>query len=589
MSSQRYSESRSYQEESRNSGGINTNTHGSPYDQRVTVPIQHAVNGIGNNTSEQRVQERIRHNDTTVQWVNDPVTGKEKFRVNINIEGFSQNEVNIRVDGKKLLVYGEHIENHNDSTRKKIIEKSFELPSDIDTYTPQTTFPTPIKMQVDFPSRHSNVIIDDGRASSKHISDYDISHRSAPGFTQQKSSTEFTSTRKIGGGGSTGSTGFSISGNTGAGVTGSIGRSNTSYQRSSSKIIFFNYIIVDRIIVSGPPSHSPYQSFGGNSMSRDIRDIRDVSDTRDSADYSTNTCFSREPVRMPSPPSRTFGSSTSDFSTTNACHIREPVRMPSPPNRTFGSSISDAFNTTSNSTHTHRIPGIDTLPRTTFPASSRGEFGHVEEKTFSETHHETRHRRSSPTSGVQSSHEVEHHRSGSPSIVKDIDTERFRSGLNLGNRSRTPPSSSRNLEVREFSRRVGGGTNDRATDNDRFTSSNEPSIFAHDFNSDAFYRSAFQPQISTDDRGQKRVDMKLDVNNYQPNEIKVSVNGNDLIVQAEHSVERPPTSSSRAYFYKQLTLPPNTDLKSLASQYNPDGKLHITAKLSQEQSSIRYN
>ncbi|CAF4398314.1 unnamed protein product, partial [Adineta steineri] len=34
---------------------------------------------------------------------------------------------------------------------------------------------------------------------------------------------------------------------------------------------------------------------------------------------------------------------------------------------------------------------------------------------------------------------------------------------------------------------------------------------------------------------------------------------------------------------------PNTDLKSLTSQYNPDGKLHITAKLSQEQSSIRYN
>ncbi len=149
----------------------------------------------------------------------------------------------------------------------------------------------------------------------------------------------------------------------------------------------------------------------------------------------------------------------------------------------------------------------------------------------------------------------------------------------------TLPSSSRNLEVREYSRRVGsGGTND----NDRFNSS-DLSLFNQGFNSEAFYRSAFQPQIFTDDRGQKRVEMKLDVNNYSPNEIKVSVNGNDLIVQAEHSVERPPTSSTRAYFYKQITLPANTDLSSLSSQYHPDGKLHITATLSLEKSSIRYN
>lgn len=83
--------------------------------------------------------------------------------------------------------------------------------------------------------------------------------------------------------------------------------------------------------------------------------------------------------------------------------------------------------------------------------------------------------------------------------------------------------------------------------------------------------------------------MKLDTNNYQPNEIKISVNGNDLIVQAEHNDEHPPTSSSRAYFYKQITLPPNTDLNSLSSQYHPDGKLHITAKISQGQTSINYN
>jgi hypothetical protein len=73
-------------------------------------------------------------------------------------------------------------------------------------------------MQVDFPSRHSNAIIDDGRISSKLISSYDTTHRTPPRFAQEKSSTEYTSTRKLGGDG--------------------IG---SSFERSSSKTFFFNY------------------------------------------------------------------------------------------------------------------------------------------------------------------------------------------------------------------------------------------------------------------------------------------------------------------------------------------------------------
>ena len=190
---------------------------------------------------------------------------------------------------------------------------------------------------------------------------------------------------------------------------------------------------------------------------------------------------------------------------------------------------------------------------------------------------ETHHRRSSPTSGVQSSREFEHHRSGSPSIATSLDQDRFRSNISQGNHSVISPS--RNVEVREFTRRVGNNGDTH----------NEPALFAQCFNADAFYRSAFQPEILTDDHGQKRVEMKLDVNNYQPNEIKVSVNGKDLVVQAEHNDERPPTSSSRAYFFKQITLPPNADLGSLASQYHPDGKLHITAKLTNDQASVNYH
>ena len=158
--------------------------------------------------------------------------------------------------------------------------------------------------------------------------------------------------------------------------------------------------------------------------------------------------------------------------------------------------------------------------------------------------------------------------------------------MTFGNSSRISPSSSRNVEVREYSRRIGTGGNNNTSSS---FINNEPLFSSHGFNSDAFYRSAFQPQVLTDAHGQKHIEMKLIVNDYQPNEIKVSVEGQDLIVQAEHNVERPPSSSSRAYFFKQVTLPPNTDFNSLSSQYHPDGRLHITAKVSPEQASIRHN
>lgn len=253
----------------------------------------------------------------------------------------------------------------------------------------------------------------------------------------------------------------------------------------------------------------------------------------------------------------------------------------SPPRRGFADAKFDSFNTSTNPTYTYRVT-TDNRPTTNIPRSDNG---FVSEKNFSETHRETRHQRSSPTSGVQSSHEVEHHRSGSPSIGRTLDEDRFRTNLHISERSMTPPRTTRNVEVREYSRRVGAGENT----NDFTLTSNRPSLFGEGFNSDAFYRSAFQPQIFTDEGGQNCIGMKLDVQNYEPNEIKVSVKGNDLVVEAEHSVQRPPTSSTRAYFYKQITLPPNADLRSISSQYHPGGKLHITAKLTSGQGSIGYN
>jgi hypothetical protein len=89
MSSNRYSESRTIHEESRR----DNDGYDVPFNQRVNVPIQHSTNSFSVNPNERSVQERIRRHDTTVQWVNDPISGSEKFRVTINIDGFNQNEV----------------------------------------------------------------------------------------------------------------------------------------------------------------------------------------------------------------------------------------------------------------------------------------------------------------------------------------------------------------------------------------------------------------------------------------------------------------------------------------------------------------
>lgn len=90
MSSDRYSESRTYREESRKS----TDPYNTSYNQRVTMPIQQSSSSFtSSGINDQPLKDRIRQQDTTLQWVNDPISGKEKFRININIDGFDRNEV----------------------------------------------------------------------------------------------------------------------------------------------------------------------------------------------------------------------------------------------------------------------------------------------------------------------------------------------------------------------------------------------------------------------------------------------------------------------------------------------------------------
>lgn len=56
--------------------------------QRIHIPI-HRLSNVSN--YEFNNQSPLK--DTTLQWINDPIDGNEKFQIKINIQGFNQNEV----------------------------------------------------------------------------------------------------------------------------------------------------------------------------------------------------------------------------------------------------------------------------------------------------------------------------------------------------------------------------------------------------------------------------------------------------------------------------------------------------------------
>ncbi|CAF1481009.1 unnamed protein product [Adineta steineri] len=130
------------------------------------------------------------------------------------------------------------------------------------------------------------------------------------------------------------------------------------------------------------------------------------------------------------------------------------------------------------------------------------------------------------------------------------------------------PSSSNNSEIREYSRRLDRDING--------------SLYYGPFYPVAFYRYSFRPQIFTDNDDHREIEMKIDLPSYEPNTIQFSVDGNDLIIQAEQQNNNPQPSSSRASFYKRITLPSNTDLNSIKTQHSTDGQFHITARLLEE-------
>ncbi|CAF0928613.1 unnamed protein product [Didymodactylos carnosus] len=571
-----YSKSKSH--ESRYTSGNVGDNSSSIYDQspfdinrdfRTNAPVQHLNTHSPSHLLDRdtRVSERVQNSNFTTQWIKEPVkdslgnilSTNEKFRITVNIEGFRQDEVNIRIDGNKLIVSGKHMENKDESSAEKRIEKSYELPRDVDPFSPHVMFPSLTTMQIDFPARQQHT---PSNSSGGHLANIDDSllyhHHRQPKITQETHTSEYSRTRKIGGTSGTTSSRYkdrSLSPKASQIHREPLVNINTgNYATSSSSTSHYR---------AGSDHDPPYSDSSARQISADSLSTHDDSKLPQNFSNISWADTRKDDYSLASP-------YTSLISPRITSNIRERSRSPS-----YTSNIST-------------------------PNSKKN----VE--TFSETRREQHVRRTSPTSGTKASHEFEHQQSGSPSTQKyyssttqstpstDNDnylSNRFKTGVNLDRYPATPTSTlhyeplshrnndgpSRNVEVREYSRRLAG---------------NEPIsttpglINSEGFNADAFYKSAFQPEIYYDQQGQRGIEMKLDVQNFEPEEIKVTMDGQDLIVQAEHDSQRSSNHSSRSYIYKQITLPPNADITSLSSEYNADKKLYIRALLKDDKSSL---
>lgn len=127
-----------------------------------------------------------------------------------------------------------------------------------------------------------------------------------------------------------------------------------------------------------------------------------------------------------------------------------------------------------------------------------------------------------------------------------------------------------------------GNTSGIGTDSTLMRSSNTESTFGKNkpFDFDLFHRSAFRPQIvrttsNENKSAEKKLLMSLDLSDYQAEDIKVSIKDRELIVKAERKIETN-TRKSRTSFFQSTSLPPQTDIEHLRSNFD-HGKLIIEA------------
>ncbi|CAM4763039.1 unnamed protein product [Rotaria magnacalcarata] len=98
--------------------------------------------------------------------------------------------------------------------------------------------------------------------------------------------------------------------------------------------------------------------------------------------------------------------------------------------------------------------------------------------------------------------------------------------------------------------------------------------------------SDFQPVIVDKGNNQKQLELTVGMKDYKPQEIKVSVKNNELIVQGEHR-HKDENRSERSFFFKSTTLPPGTQIDQLQSHLTDDGQLKIEAPFVEQKETVR--
>ena len=84
----------------------------------------------------------------------------------------------------------------------------------------------------------------------------------------------------------------------------------------------------------------------------------------------------------------------------------------------------------------------------------------------------------------------------------------------------------------------------------------------------------FQPHLVEKSDGQKQLEMLVDMKNAQPEEIKVLLKNNRLILRTEQQLEDN-HHSEHAFFFKSTLLPPGTQVDRLKCQLTSEGQLQL--------------
>jgi HSP20 family molecular chaperone IbpA len=107
-----------------------------------------------------------------------------------------------------------------------------------------------------------------------------------------------------------------------------------------------------------------------------------------------------------------------------------------------------------------------------------------------------------------------------------------------------------------------------------------------EFNFDEFFKSAFEPKISDDvEKGEKKINLSLDMAGFRPDQIQVHLKDHELIVQAESS-STDKQHTARSYIYKAVTLPANVDVEHMRSFLHDGKRLIITAPYHENSTAI---